>query len=120
PGTFKVALRTAYAASRAGRAPESIAAATRALAIEPDSANAWEALALARLETGDAHGADAAATRALAILHDYPGALYTRAIASARLGDVAGAADARTRLAALTATSAEARRLAAELAAGPR
>ena len=120
PGNFKVALRTAYAASRAGRAPESIAAATRALAIEPDSANAWEALALARLETGDAHGADAAATRALAILHDYPGALYTRAIASARLGDVAGAADARTRLAALTATSAEARRLAAELAAGPR
>jgi O-antigen ligase len=120
PGNFKVALRTAYAASRAGRAPESIAAATRALAIEPDSANAWEALALARLETGDAQAADAAATRALAILHDYPGALYTHARASARLGDVAGAADARARLAALTATSAEAKRLAAELAAGAR
>ena len=120
PGNFKVALRTATADLRAGRAYESVRAAERALAIEPDSANAWEALALARLATEDARDADAAATRALAILHDYPGALYTQALAAARLGDAPEAALARARLAALAASNPEARRLTALLATGAR
>jgi O-antigen ligase len=120
PGDFKVALLTASASLRAGRAPESVTAAARALAIEPDSANAWEALARARLETGDANAADAAATRALAILHDYPGALYTHALAAARRGDGAGAASARARLAALAVTDGEAQRLIGALAGGAR
>jgi O-antigen ligase len=120
PGDFKVALRTAYAAGRAGQASASVAAAERALAIEPDSANAWEALARARLDAGDATGAEAAAGRALEILHDYPGALSTRALAEDRLGDGAGAARARARLTALGATNPDARRLAATPATGAR
>jgi O-antigen ligase len=120
PGAFAIALRTAYAAARAGRAAESLAAAERAREIEPDAANGWEALARARLDLGDARGADAAAGRALEILHDYPGALYTRALAAGRLGEPARAADARGRLAALAATDRQARRLADALAAGAR
>jgi O-antigen ligase len=120
PGDFMIALRTAYAEARAGHPTEAVEAAQRALAIEPDSANAWAELARARLESGDPRAASEAATRALAILHDYPGALYTRALAAGRLGDAVAAASDRDRLGELAATSPEAKRLAAALAAGPR
>jgi tetratricopeptide (TPR) repeat protein len=79
--------------------------------VEPYSANAWEALARARLAAGDSQGAAAASDRALGILHDYPGALVTRAQAAARLGDAATAEDARARLSALAVTDDDARRL---------
>ena len=92
PRDFDVALRTAYAASRAGRPGDAIAAAERALAVEPDSPNGWEALARGRLEAGDPAGAAAAADHALALLHAYPGALYTRTAASRALGDEGAAA----------------------------
>jgi O-antigen ligase len=109
PDDFQVALRTAYAASRAGRPGDAMAAAQRALSVEPDSPNAWEALARARLEAGDPAGAAAAADRALALLHAYAGALYTRAAAARALGDDAGAGRARAALAALAATDPQAR-----------
>src|SRR6185312_11315956 len=111
PRDFQVALRASAAELRAGHPPAASDEARRALDLEPDSANAWEALARARLATGDARGAAEAADRALAILHTYPGALYTRAQASTRLGDDARAEAARARLTALAATDADARRL---------
>ncbi len=85
PMDFQVALRASAAELQAGHLSEAGAAAGRALEVEPDSANAWEALARARLAGGDPRGAAAAAERALGILHDYPGALATRAQATARL-----------------------------------
>jgi O-antigen ligase len=120
PTDFMIALRTAYAESRAGHPAESAQAALRALAIEPDSANAWEALARARLDSGDPRAAADAATHALAILHDYPAALYLRARAADRLGDAGAAAADRARLIDLAATNPEAKHLAAALAAGAR
>jgi O-antigen ligase len=120
PRDFMIALRTAYAESRAGHPAESAQAAGRALAIEPASANAWEALALARLDAGDPRAAADAAAHALAILHDYPGALYLRARAAERLGDAGAAAADRARLIDLATTNPEARHLAAALATGAR
>jgi O-antigen ligase len=120
PRDFMIALRTAYAESRAGHPTEAAQAAGRALAIEPDSANAWEALARARLDSGDPRAASDAAAHALAILHDYPDALYTRARAADRLGDAGAAAADRDRLIDLAATNPEAKHLAAALAAGAR
>jgi O-antigen ligase len=120
PNDFQVALRTSSAALRAGRADDAIAAAERALAVEPASANAWEALARARLATNDAPGAAVAADHALGILHDYPGALVTRAQAAGRLGDAGAAAGARSRLSALAVTDDDARRLLATLASPAR
>jgi len=119
PRDFQVALRASAAELRAGHPPAAIDEARRALDLEPDSANAWEALARARLATGDARGAAEAADRALAILHTYPGALYTRAQASTRLGDDARAEAARARLTALAATDADARRLLDTLPRAP-
>ena len=115
PNDFQVALRTSSAALRAGRAADAIAAAQRALTVEPASANAWEALARARLAANDARGAAAAADDALGILHDYPGALLTRAQAAGRLGDATAADGARSRLSALAVTDDDARRLLATL-----
>ena len=115
PRDFDVALRTAYAASRAGRPDDAIAAAQRALAVEPDSPNGWEALAHGRLEAGDPVGAAAAADRALALLHAYPGALYTRAAAGRALGDGAAAARARAALATLAPVDPQARWLLGRL-----
>ena len=117
PSDFQVALRTSAAELQAGHAPEAGAAAARALAVEPYSANAWEALARARLAGGDPQGAAAAADRALGILHDYPGALATRAQAAGRLGDAVTADGARARLTALAATDDDARRLLTTLGA---
>jgi predicted Zn-dependent protease len=111
PGDFQVALRASAAGLQAGQASEACASAGRALDVEPYSANAWEALARARLAAGDSQGAAAASDRALGILHDYPGALVTRAQAAARLGDAATAEDARARLSALAVTDDDARRL---------
>src|SRR5450631_15112 len=111
PRDFQVALRASAAELQAGHASEASAAAGRALAVEPFSANAWEALARARLADDDASGAAAAADRALGILHDYPGALATRAQAASRLGDEATADGARARLSALALTDDDARRL---------
>ena len=119
PNDFQVALRTSSAALRAGQAAEALAAAERALAVEPASANAWEALARARLAANDAPGAAAAADQALGILHDYPGALVTRAQAAGRLGDAAAADGARSRLSALAVTDTDARRLLATLRRAP-
>jgi O-antigen ligase len=109
PRDFQVALLASAAELRAGHPPAAIADARRALELEPYSANAWEALARARLASGDAGGASQAADRALEILHTYPGALFTRAQAAARLGEEERAADARARLTALAATDADAR-----------
>ena len=120
PGDFQVALRASAAELQAGHAPEASAAAGRALEVEPYSANAWEALARARLAAGDPHGAAAAADRALGILHDYPGALATRAQAAGRLGDAATADGARARLSALAVTDDDARRLLTTLGAPAR
>jgi O-antigen ligase len=120
PGDFQVALRASAAELQAGHAPEASAAAGRALAVEPNSANAWEALARARLATDDPRGAAAAADRALGILHDYPGALATRAQAAGRLGDAATADGARARLSALAITDDDARRLLTALGAPAR
>jgi hypothetical protein len=120
PRDFPIALRFSAAALRAGRPHHAVDAAEWALGIEPFSANAWEALARARLADGDAAGAAEAAARALALLHTYPGALATRAQAAARLGDAAAADGARARLSALAATDDDARRLLATLAAPPR
>jgi len=118
PRDFQVALLGSAAELRAGHPPAAIAEARRALGLEPYSANAWEALARARLAAGDAGGASQAADRALEILHTYPGALFTRAQAAAQLGEEERAADARARLTALAATDANARRLLDTL--GPR
>jgi tetratricopeptide (TPR) repeat protein len=85
PGDFDVALRTSFAASLANQPARAAAAAERALAIEPESPNAWEALARARLDGGDPAGAMKAAEQALERLHDYPAALETRAKASGAL-----------------------------------
>ena len=115
-----MALRASAAELQAGHAPEAGAAAGRALEVEPYSANAWEALARARLAADDPHGAAAAADRALGILHDYPGALATRAQAAARLGDAATADGARARLSALAVTDDDARRLLTTLGAPAR
>jgi O-antigen ligase len=117
PGDFQVALRASAAELQAGHAPEAIAAAGRALDVEPYSANGWEALARARLVVGDSRGAGAAADRALGILHDYPAALATRAQAASRLGDGATADAARARLSALAFTDDDARRLLTVLGA---
>src|SRR6185312_12996015 len=57
PRDFQVALRASAAELRAGHPPAASDEARRALDLEPDSANAWEALARARLATGDARGA---------------------------------------------------------------
>ena len=120
PGDLQVALRASGSELQAGRAAEAIAAAGRALDVEPYSANAWEALARARLAAGDPQGAAAAADRALGILHDYPGALATRAQAAGRLGDAATADGARARLSALAVTDDDARRLLTTLGAPAR
>ena len=120
PRDVQVALRASAAELQAGHAPEAGAAAGRALAVEPYSANAWEALARARLAAGDPRGAAAAAERALEILHDYPGALATRALAAGRLGDAATADGARARLSALAVTDDDARRLLTTLGAPAR
>ena len=120
PGDFQVQLRASAAELQAGQVPEASAAAGRALAAEPYSANAWEALARARLAGDDAQGAAKAAARALGILHDYPGALATRAQAAARLGDAASADSARARLSALAVTDDDARRLLTMLGASGR
>ena len=117
PADFQVALRASSAALLAGHPLEASAAARRALAVEPYSANAWEALARAQLAAGDPRDAAAAADRALGILHDYPGALATRAQAAGRLGDAASADGARARLSALAVTDDEARRLLTMLGA---
>jgi len=85
PRDFDVALRTAYAAWRAGLPAQAAGAAEAALAVEPESPNAWQALARARLDLGDAAGAAAASEQALDRLHDYPAALATRAEAERRL-----------------------------------
>jgi len=87
PRDFDVALRTAYAAWRAGRPAQAATAAARALAVESESPNAWEALARARLDLGDAAGAAAAAGQALSRLHDYPAARGTRDQAARRLAE---------------------------------
>jgi O-antigen ligase len=120
PGDFQVALRASAAELQAGHAPEAVAAAGRALGVEPYSANGWEALARARLAAGNPHGAAEAADRALGILHDYPGALATRAQAAGRLGDAATADGARARLSALAITDDDARRLLTTLGAAAR
>jgi predicted Zn-dependent protease len=120
PGDFQVALRASAAELQAGHPPEADAAARRALDVEPYSANAWEALARARLAVGDALGAAVAADRALGILHAYPGALATRAQAAARLGDAAAADGARARLSALAVTDDDARHLLTTLGAPAR
>ncbi len=120
PGSFQVALRASAAELEAGHPPEAGAAAERALAVELYSANAWEALARARLAADDPRGAAAAAARALGILHDYPGALATRAQAAGRLGDAATADGARARLSALAVTDDDARRLLTTLGAPAR
>jgi hypothetical protein len=120
PWDFQVALRASAAELQAGHPPEADAAAGRALAVEPYSANAWEARARARLAADDPRGAAAAADRALGILHDYPGALATRAQAARRLGDAATADGVRARLSALAVTDDDARRLLTTLGAPAR
>jgi hypothetical protein len=120
PTDVQVALRASAAELEAGHAPGASAAAGRALDVEPYSANAWEALARARLAADDPRGAAAAADRALGILHDYPGALATRALAAGRLGDAVTADGARARLSALAVTDDDARRLLTTLGAPAR
>jgi predicted Zn-dependent protease len=85
PGDFQVALQAAGTAWRAGDPVTARASAERALGIEPFSPNAWEALARARLNAGDAAGAAAAADRALDLLRAYPAALATKEAATQRL-----------------------------------
>ncbi len=85
PGDFQVALQASATAWHAGDPATARARAERALGIEPFSPNAWEALARARLDSGDAAGAAAASDRALELLHAYPAARATREAATQRL-----------------------------------
>jgi O-antigen ligase len=110
-GQFRVALLTAVVAVRLDRNAEALAAADRALALEPYSPNAWAARADAHLHAKDAGAAAADARRATTLLQDYPSALSLLARADARLGDQAGVREARARLAVLADSSQEARHL---------
>ena len=95
---FRAPFLTALAAERAGQGARAVAAADRALAVEPFAPHAWAARASGALASGDLSGAVDGADRALALLRDYPAALETRARATARLGDLAGWQVARERL----------------------
>lgn len=101
---FRAPFLAALAAARAGQGPRAVAAAERALAVEPFAPHAWVALASGALASGDLEGAVAGADRALALLHDYPAALDLRARAEARKGDVATWQATRERLRALAAS----------------
>jgi O-antigen ligase len=121
---FRAPFLTALAAVRAGQGPRAVAAAERALAVEPFAPHAWAARASGALASGDLEGAVAGADRALALLHDYPAALEIRALAAARKGDIAAGAAARERLRALAASDGspiakEATRLLERLGALP-
>ncbi len=101
PDTFEVALETAYVLERLHRFGDSLAAADRALAIEPYAIPAWFVRAQADLGSGDAQGALDDTGRALALFADYPDALATRALAETRLGNADAARAAHDHLMAL-------------------
>jgi Tfp pilus assembly protein PilF len=86
---------------REHRAPESVRAAERALAVEPYAPNAWAALAAAHLDGGDPASARRDSGMALELLNDYPFALQIRAVAAEQLGDGQAAREDRRRLRAL-------------------
>jgi O-antigen ligase len=87
PGTFEVALETAYVLERLHRFGDSLAATDRALAIEPYAIPTWLVRAEAALDSGDARAALDNADRALQLFVDYPDALVVRALAETRLGN---------------------------------
>ena len=123
PGRFQVALETAFVLVRLGRDAEALVAVDRALAIEPDSANAWSVRAEAALGAGDARRAADDARHALGLLFEYPDPLVTLARAEARLGNRGAEQEARVRLVALSsAGNGRARQLLESLGAegGPR
>ena len=86
PGTFEVALETAYVLERLHRFGDSLAATDRALAIEPYAIPTWLVRAEVALDSGDPRTALDDADRALQLFHDYPDALVVRALAQSRLG----------------------------------
>jgi O-antigen ligase len=107
PDDYRAHLRSAQMLLRQQRALDSCLSARRALAIEPDAPNAWGALALAELSSGDDPAARRDATHALTLLADFPLALYVRAQAADHAGDTATAARDRQRLRALADASPE-------------
>jgi len=101
PGTFEVALETAYVLERLRRFGDSLAATDRALAIEPYAIPTWLVRAEAALDSGDAHAALDDANRALQLFADYPDALVIRALAQTRLGHADAARETHDHLWAL-------------------
>jgi tetratricopeptide (TPR) repeat protein len=76
-GRFDIALRASQVALRIDRGAPALAAADRALAIEPYSPHAWAARAAAKLSLGDETEAALDATRALKLFLDLPSAQTT-------------------------------------------
>jgi len=74
---FDIALRTSQVAVRIDRGAAALAAADRALAIEPYSPHAWAARAAAKLSLGAEAEAALDATRALRLFFDLPAAQTT-------------------------------------------
>jgi tetratricopeptide (TPR) repeat protein len=117
PRAFGPELREAQMWLRLGRPMESTLASMRALAVEPNSPNAWATLAAGYLASDDSPGAVTAASQALGRLRDYPLALDVRARAEEKLGKIGDAALDRDRLRdlATTATDEDTRHRAREL-----
>jgi O-antigen ligase len=101
PGSFEVALETAYVLERLNRFSDARAAADRALAIEPYAIQAWLIRAEAALGAGDSQAALDDANRALALFNDYPDALAVVSLAETRLGHADAARAAHDHLLSL-------------------
>jgi tetratricopeptide (TPR) repeat protein len=91
PTDLPAALRSAHWFLVAGQPQDSLHAAQHALALEPNSPNAWRALAAADLASGHPSDARAHAARALSLLHDYPAAIRLHGDASEEEGDLSAA-----------------------------
>lgn len=85
--------RLVRGAARTNDAPEAVADLRRALALEPEHAEAWLRLARAAHAAGDAATAIEAANRAVGLPSTRSAALHDRACVRAAAGDVDGAFD---------------------------
>jgi hypothetical protein len=108
PEDYRANLRAAQMLLRKHHPLDSCLAARQALASEPYSPNAWAALAIAELVSGDAGAARRDATKALDLLSDFPFALLVRARAEEALGDAEARDADRDHLRALATASPDA------------
>jgi len=108
PEDYRANLRAAQMLLRKNHPLDSCLAARQALASEPYSPNAWAALGLAELVSGDAGAGRRDATKALGLLSDFPLALQVRARAEDALGDAEASGADRDHLKALAAGSTDA------------